>query len=233
MHNDNDEFLELINQLHENDLFKGISKEQINNIICKYNYIKKVYKKNEVIAFEGDECNSLGLIISGSVEIERILPSGKTIIIKKLNKNSIFGEAIIFSKKNEYPAMITAAEDCMIINIKKEEILKLCKEENQFLQNFICMLSDKIFMLNRKIKNISFTTIKQKVVNFILEQSEKQDNKIIKLNGTKEDIAARLGIPRPSLSRELISLRNNGLIEFDRNIIKIKNYELLEELLFR
>lgn len=224
--------LRVINELSCNMLFKDVDKDLLKDIISKYKYIRKSYKKNEIIACEGDRCDSLGLIISGSVDIARILPSGKSIMLKKLNEKSVFGEAIIFSKKNEYPATITAAEDCIIINIKKEEILRLCSNEKQFLQNFMCMLSDKILMLNQKIKNISFNTVRHKVVNYIIEMREKQDNNNIKLKSTKEEIAEEIGIPRPSLSRELINLRKEELIEFDRNNIFIKDFNRLEELLF-
>lgn len=113
--------------------------------------------------------------------------------------------------------------------MKKEDIIKLCLNEEIILKNFITLLSNKIFILNRKIKTISFKTIRQKVVNFILEQSKSQNNKTVILKISKEQIASLLGIPRPSLSRELMKLRDDGLIEFDRNKISIINIERLEE----
>lgn len=115
------------------------------------------------------------------------------------------------------------------ILFEKEDIIKLCLNEEIILKNFITLLSNKIFILNRKIKTISFKTIRQKVVNFILEQSKSQNNKTVILKISKEQIASLLGIPRPSLSRELMKLRDDGLIEFDRNKISIINIERLEE----
>ena len=40
-----------------------------------------------------------------------------------------------------------------------------------------------------------------------------------------------LGVPRPSFSRELINLRDMGLIDFDRKTIKILDIDSLEEIL--
>jgi CRP-like cAMP-binding protein len=59
-----------------------------------------------------------------------------------------------------------------------------------------------------------------------------QKSLIIKLKDSKESIAAYLGMPRPSLSRELIKLRDDNLIAFDRNTITILNIDDLEEELF-
>lgn len=48
----------------------------------------------------------------------------------------------------------------------------------------------------------------------------------------KEEIASFIGIPRPSLSRELSKLRDEEIIKFDRNTITILDIEKLEEILF-
>ena len=71
------------------------------------------------------------------------------------------------------------------------------------------------------------------MINFILELQKSQQSDVIKLKSSKEDISSYLGIPRPSFSRELIKLREDELIEFDRSSIKILNLEALEEELFK
>ncbi|MDU4939526.1 MAG: helix-turn-helix domain-containing protein, partial [Clostridium sp.] len=90
-----------------------------------------------------------------------------------------------------------------------------------------------VFMLNNKVKSLAFKSVREKVINFILELQKSQQNDLVKLKSSKEDIASYLGIPRPSLSRELIKLREDKLIEFDRSSINILNLEALEEELFK
>ena len=70
------------------------------------------------------------------------------------------------------------------------------------------------------------------VLNYILNEVKKQKDNSIILKNTKEEIAALLGIPRPSLSRELINLRDMNYIEFNRKKITILDIESLEEELF-
>ncbi|MDF2884864.1 MAG: cyclic nucleotide-binding protein, partial [Clostridiaceae bacterium] len=131
-----------------------------------------------------------------------------------------------------YPATIIAVNECKILYISKSDILKLCTIDERVLGNFMATLSNKIFMLNSKIKSIAFKSIKHRVINYILEQATVQKSESIKLKESKEEIAAALGIPRPSLSRELMNLRDLEYIEFNRNTIKIVNIEGLEEELF-
>ena len=224
-----EKFNDIIYKIKKNEFFNDMDDERLERIISDLRHISKTYSKDQVIANEGDTCTSLGLVIDGVVEIQRIYSSGKHIVLKRMEEGEVFGEAIMYSERNEYPATIIASSACRISYINKEDIIKLCLKDEIILKNFITLLSNKIFVLNRKIKTISFKSIRQKVINFILEQIRMQKTTEIKLKLTKEKISSLLGIPRPSLSRELMKLRDDGIIEFDRNIIKVLNIEALEE----
>ncbi|MBE6050646.1 MAG: Crp/Fnr family transcriptional regulator [Clostridium sp.] len=222
----------MIEKLLKNQLFKNMKIEEVEAISEKIRFYKTIYKKGDIIAHEEDECTSIGLILEGSVQIERIYSNGNGIILQTLRKGNVFGEALVFSSFRSYPATVVAAENCEIVFIKRSEMLNLCLSEERILENFTALLSDKIFMLNAKVKSISFKSLKERVINFIIEKSREQNSLNIKLKGSKEAIAQYLGMPRPSFSRELIKLRDEGIISFDRNSIKILDFELLEGKLF-
>ncbi len=222
----------VIEGLMKNSLFKGLKEEEIREIVNVINYSLKKYKKNEIIAQEEDDCDSLGLIIEGKIVIERLYPSGKEIIMKSLKGGDVFGEALIFSEFNKYPATVLSRENSSILYLTKSEIIKLFSLNPMFMENFMGLLSEKVIILNNKIKSLSLKTVKQKVVDYILQECISQKTNTIKLKGSKEDLALYIGIPRPSLSRELIKLRDEGLIEFDRHNINVLDMENIEEILF-
>ena len=223
---------EIIDKLHGNEFFSNLNNEEIEKLILNITYSVKTYRKGEIIANEEDDCNSLGFVLDGTIEIQRIYLSGKQITLKRLSNGDVFGEALIFSKKSKYPSTVISFSESSILYISKVDILKLCTMDEKVLGNFMSSLSNKIFILNSKIKSIAFKSIKHKVINFILEQAKNQKSEIITLQESKEEIASSLGIPRPSLSRELMNLRDLNYIEFNRNIIKILNPKELEEELF-
>ncbi len=223
---------EIITTIKENQLFIGLSDENIKSVLKEIKYYIKTYKKGEIIANEDDECRSLSLVLSGKVEIQRLYSNGKYIVLNRLFEGDVFGEALVFSKSKTYPATVIALSECTVLFINKIDILKICSSEEKILENFISLLSDKVFILNSKIKSISFKSIRQKVVNYILNEVKEQKSNTIILKNTKEEIASLLGIPRPSLSRELINLRDMNYIKFDRKEISILDREGLEEELF-
>lgn len=221
----------ILDSLISCSLFKGVSKEEINTHMSSIKYQTVVYKKNDVIAIEGDDASSLGIIISGSIEIQKLYASGKIITIDRLSKGNIFGEVIIFSQMGRYPSTIVSSESSQILFISKSEMLKLCSIDTQVLNNFMALLSNKILMLNKKLRNLSFETIRQKVSSFIIDEYKRQKNNPIKFNISRKEMADYLGIQRPSLSRELIHMKEEDLIDFDKHYIKIVNLEALEDYL--
>lgn len=211
---------------------KNFSENEIKSFLEKVNYTFLSYSKGEIIAIEESNCSKIGIITSGTVEVQKIFSSGKVITIGSLKVSDIFGEVIIFSNRNTYPATITASSNADVMFISKEDILKLCNLFPVFLNNFMSLLSNKILMLNKKLKNISYETLRQKIASYILDEYSHQKKLDIILNYTRKEMAEQLGIPRPSLSRELVNMKKDNLIDFSKNHIIIKNVNNLEKLLF-
>ena len=223
---------EIIKKLEKNELFNNVDKTKMLKILGNLKYSIVSYKKGEVIFQEEEICSAIGLIIDGTINIERIYPNGKSIVMSKFKDGDVFGEALLFSKVNKYPATVIALSDCKVLYLTKNETIKLFSVENKLMENFMMLLSEKIIILNNKIRSISLKSVRQKVVDYILCEYMNEKNEEIKLKYSKEEIANDIGIPRPSLSRELIKLRDEGLINFSRNKITILNIEELEDILF-
>ena len=223
---------EIIKKIEKNELFNNVDKTKMLKILGNLKYSIVSYKKGEVIFQEEEICSAIGLIIDGTINIERIYPNGKSIVMSKFKDGDVFGEALLFSKVNKYPATVIALSDCKVLYLTKNEIIKLFSVENKLMENFMMLLSEKIIILNNKIRSISLKSVRQKVVDYILCEYMNEKNEEIKLKYSKEEIANDIGIPRPSLSRELIKLRDEGLINFSRNKITILNIEELEDILF-
>ncbi|CAH2212701.1 Crp/Fnr family transcriptional regulator [Tepidibacter aestuarii] len=224
--------LNLENILKSSVLFKNIVDDNLNDILSNINYKMKSFNKNELIAIEGDPLNSIGILISGNVEIQKIYPSGKTLTISTLSSGNIFGEVIVFSQKNTYPATLVPITSSEIMFISKEDILKICTINPDILKNFMSLLSNKILMLNKKVKTLSYQTIREKIASYLLDEYSKQKKLLIKIPYSRQEMSEQFAVTRPSLSRELIKMREEELIDFDRNTILIKDLDILEDCIF-
>lgn len=211
-------------------MFTDKSQKYILELFKDAHYVIKNYLKNDIIAIEGDTCTSIGLILEGNIDIKRILGS-KVIHVSSFGRGHIFGEVIIFSDINLYPATVMSSTPSKIMFISKSNFIEFCSHNNDFLEMFLNDLSNKIFVLNKSITNLTFNSIRQKICNFIITEYQLQNSKNIELKMTKEKIAESLGITRPSLSRELINMKEQGLINYSRSHIKILNLEEIKNIL--
>jgi CRP-like cAMP-binding protein len=212
-------------------LFQGFTHAELQKLLGELSPSRRAYAKDEVIAVEGDECEAIGIILDGSLRVERILPSGKLVIVDYLNAGNSFGEAVLFSEADSYPATLTANEPSSAIFLPREDISGLCCRSSHFLGNFLRLLSDKILMLNRKIKTLSFQSVRQKVANYLLEEAARQKTDLLVLPCLRREMADLLGIPRPSLSRELAAMQAEGWIHFDRRTIRLVQPDRLDDSL--
>jgi CRP-like cAMP-binding protein len=217
--------------LQDSSLFGGLAPEQIREIANRIEWTVRRYARGEVIAVEGEPCPWIGVIIAGSVLIQRTYPSGKTITIDTLGAGSSFGEALIFSDTGSYPVTVVSNQETTVVYLPREGVVRLCAQSPVFLENFLRMLSNRILMLNERIKGLSYQTVRQKVANFILEEFRRQGITVLELRHSRGEMADALGIPQPSLSRELAAMKAEGMIDFERKTITLLDLPMLERSL--
>ena len=220
----------MIEVLKNTCFFKGIPEREIDNILKSELYLVRDYKKNEVIANQGEKCNSLSVILQGKAVIQTIYENGKVLTLSNFNVSDVFAEALLFSKDREYPATVMAVEDCKVLSFPKNSVLGIM-QNTKFAENLLELLSQKIVILNRKINLIELDSIRRKICKILLDNYKRNDSYVYKIKSKKE-LAEELGIPRPSLSRELINMRDMGIIDFNLKEIKITDLEGLEDEFF-
>ncbi len=210
-------------------LFKDIKYEDLSNFLNMSNYTIKKYPKGNMVVLEGSKCEELGILLEGLLEVQTFYSSGKLLTFSRLSPVEIFGEAILFSKMNKFPATIGAIKDSKIMFIKKENLINCLTNCHKFMDNFLELLSNKLLILNKKVKMLSLESIRKKIENFLIEEYKKQGSNIIKVFLSRKEMAEHMGIQRPSLSRELIKMRKEGIIDFNKEAIIIKDITALSK----
>lgn len=218
--------------LSECQLFNKFAEAEISDMLVNTRYRINEYSRDQVIAIEGDPASSIGIVLDGNVEVQKSYPSGRNVTIKRMQRGDIFGESLVFTKQNSYPATVISVNKSKVLFLSMNDILKTCSTNKTFLYNFMGVLSSRILMLNEKLKNLSYQTIRQQIADFIMLEYKKQKSSIITVPFTRKELSELFGVTRPSLSRELINMKKDGLIDFTKDTIIIKNMDALEDTLF-
>lgn len=213
-------------------LFRNLKEEQIGFLIRAVKYQLETYGRGQTIAIEGDACDRIGVVIDGKIELQNICPSGKIMTLTQLESGMVFGEAILFSGTHAYPITITAATKSEILFFKKEDVVHMLTHHPLVLENYLSLLSNRLFMLNSKLKTLSLETLRQKLTDYVLKEYKKQKKLTLDIKMSRKEMAEHLSVQRPSLSREMINMQEEGLIQFDKHSITIVDLEALEDILF-
>lgn len=215
------------------ELFKNIKAPELIDIFSRIKYRVKKFDQDEVIMSEYDDASRLGIIIEGIAEIQKGLPSGKNILIKILGKYQTFGEATLFSNIKSFPVIVISKSKSKVIMINKQELVKLFSANKEVIKNFLGIISNRAIMHNSRLELISENSIRKKISSYLLNEANNNKTNTIHLMFSKTKLANFLNIPRPSLSRELKRMKEDGLITFDRRKIVIEDIDRLEQILFK
>ena len=179
----------------------------------------KEYNKNALIFLEGEKCNNVCIVIKGEISI--VTSNYDSLVeINNLKENELFGDSLILIDDNRYLGNIMAIKDTKLCFISKDNWLKLL-ENKTILKNYLEIISNKVFKIQSKVKILSQKSIRDKILFYLLTESKRLGKKKIPIK-SKESLSFYLNVPRPSLSRELINLKNESIIDYDRYSITIK-----------
>jgi CRP-like cAMP-binding protein len=217
--------------LQNYNLFSGLSAEEIKNALEKIPHKMTSYAKGEVIALEGSPCMEIGLVLEGQVDVSGLTPSGRSITIETLGPGHVFGAVMLFLEQNSYPATVIASSRSRVLFIGKAEMMRLLMSSENIAEGFLRMFAEKILMLNKKVKILSCHGVRQKIACFLLDEYQRQGKLCLEFKGSRMQMAEMLGLPRPSLSRELMNMKRDGLIQPEKDYIDIIDPEALQKCL--
>lgn len=207
--------------LKANQLFSGIEEFDLEKILNCLDAKYVSYKKNDTIIFYGDVLSSIGIVLSGSIEIIKEDISGNVNILTKLGINEVFAEAFACAGIVESPVMVQAAEDCDVIFIVCKRIISncssMCAFHTKLIENMIGLIARKNVMLNQKIDIMSKRTTREKLLLFFDIQRRISNRKKFRIPYNRESLASYLCIDRSAMSRELSKMRDEGLLKFEKN----------------
>ena len=178
----------------------------------KYLNIKE-YTPNTTIFKEGDECFNVGIIIEGSIKIVSYSLLGNELIFNVLYKDQIFGNNLLFSSLPFYKGNVITTSNTTIAYINKNDLLKILKNNTDFLEEYLKIQSDFGKELNSKIKLLSFNNAKERLLFFLEENNGSYEFKTI------SSLAKELNLERESLSRTITKLIKEKIIYRDGKLL--------------
>ncbi|AUS07378.1 Crp/Fnr family transcriptional regulator [Pseudotamlana carrageenivorans] len=185
-----------------------------------------VYKPKDYIYFEDDHSNKIFLIEKGKVKIGYYTSDGLEVVKAVLRKGDVFGEKAILGEdvRNEFAQALD--KETVICSVNVSVLHELMRDNKTFSLKIYKLINFRIRKLERRLQLLLFKDVRTRLMEFLQELCEeygvcceKTGNIKICHPYTQKDMASLIGTSRPTINSIMNELREEKLIDFNRNEI--------------
>lgn len=202
-------------------IFYNLKKEEIINILKFFNYSKEDFEKNNFIFEIGKPISKIGIILSGEINIIKEDFWGNRNILNKFKSGEIFGEVFALAKVSPNNILVETSQNSKILFLDLTNF-SIDNENNsneilKFLSNIFKISLKKNILFTEKLEHITKKTIREKIISYLSTEALKNRSNSFFIKFDRQELADYLFVERSALSRELSSMKKDGLIEYNKN----------------
>lgn len=200
-------------------LFDGLALDEINELLQNFHGMIKHFPKSDYIYLAGDRVESLCIVIQGSIQMIKEDVRGEKSIIAKLGAGSVFAENFLGKMGDRSVVSYFAASDSEVLMLPLGRTLFESNTESsrRLMCNIVSVLADNNTRLIEKTEILCKKTLRSKIMAYLEQEARAagSDRFVVPFNRT--DLANYLDADRSALTRELGRMREEGLIDFEKN----------------
>lgn len=210
-----------IGYLSAMELFRDFTKEEMQELdratrmqTCKAGRI--FYTPNET----GE---ALFILKKGAVQIYRMSPEGRKLVITQLPPYSFFGEMSCIGQ-GMYDTFAEASEESLICTMSRSDVERLLLSKPQVALRILEAVGRRMVEAERQLEEVAFKGLIPRLASLLMREAEGDE-----VNGlSHQDIAERLGVYRETVTSALNELKSADIIEIGRKHITITDRKRLE-----
>ena len=206
-------------------LFRGIRAEELDAMLGCIGYHIGTFRKGDIVGFEEENIRHIGIIISGTVDmVKEDLWGNKTMLVR-MGRNELFGETFACGSDNLSVVTFLVSEDAKILFMPFDRVMHSCTMacvfHHRLIENMVSVIAGKNRDLMRKVEVVSKRTIREKLLAYLSIQAQAHDSRSFEIPLGRVELAEYLCVDRSALTRELVKMKEDGLIDYDRNCFRI------------
>lgn len=219
--------------LEKTALFSSLTQPELHLLAART--VRKLFSAGELLFSEGEPCSGLHIIVRGRVRIFKTSASGREQVLAENVPGESIAEIPIFDG-GPYPASAVAVEDADLAFISRRDFNAYCLEHPEVALKVLSVVGARLRRLVGIIEELSFTTIRQRLISALIKLAQNEGKTTARgiefqLPSTHQELAHQLGTVRELISRNLMRLQAEGLLDVDARQIVVKDIKGLSAIL--
>jgi CRP/FNR family transcriptional regulator len=228
-----DERIDLAGLLGKTALLSDLSQPELHTLATRT--VRKLFNTDELLFSEGEPCNGLHIIARGKVRIFKTSINGREQVLAVNMPGESVAELPVFDG-GPFPASAVATEETEIAYISRRDFQAYCMDHPEVALKVLKVVGARLRRLVGIIEELSFTTVRQRLISALLKLAESEGISSsrgveFQLPASHQELANQLGTVRELISRNLMRLQAEGLLDVDARQIVVKNMKGLSALL--
>ena len=179
----------------------------------------RTFGKNAIIVSEGDETDSLYVVLAGRAKVFVSDESGREVQLNHIGAGEYFGEVTLDGGPRS--ASVMALEDCRCAVVKRAELTAFLERNPEFGLHVVRKLAHRVRVLTENVRSLALMDVYGRVARLLLELAEERDGRLVVGESlTHKDISSRVGCSREMISRIFSDLADGGYVrKEDRHLV--------------
>ncbi len=216
-------------------LFKDFEEDEVNAIFDCLRARVVVYSKGAIIVKKGDEATEIGIMLDGTAIAFSETLGNKKVVDKELFQGDTFGEVDGYLDKKVFPYSVVIASDeahVMFITVSTivKQCSKVCPHHQKLLTNTLRTLAEKVNSTKADSNYLAIKSMRLKIAKLVYSAWEEQKSDVVYLGKNRNEMAEYLNVSRPSMSREMMRMRDEKIIDFRKDKITILDLSKLRQI---
>lgn len=209
--------------LLQTNLFKNISEKETEKILKDINAYKKSYSKSDIIYMAGSTASDIGLVLSGSVNIVVDYYWGGSNIFAHIAPGEIFAETYALLPEKELMCSVIAAEKSEILFMNANKMLSMHNDNclRKLTCNLLQISAQKNITMSTRMMHTASKHIRSRLLSYFSEQALISGTNQFTIPFSRRQLAEYIGVDRSSMSNELSKMKQEGLIDYEKNSFKL------------
>jgi CRP-like cAMP-binding protein len=171
----------------------------------------------------------LFLLKKGRVQLYRISPNGKKLVVETLGPGTIFGEMSLVGQ-GMHNTFAEAVDECLLCVMSRADVERLMREKPSVAFRFVEALGDRLSSVETRLEEIAFKSIPARLASLLLRLADEEGDGTEVIGYTHQDLGEILGTYRETVTQTLNDFKAEGLVVISRKRVQILDKDGLEIL---
>jgi CRP-like cAMP-binding protein len=207
------------------DIFQDLSKAEMQEM--DRTTTMSTCRRGKIFYQPEDTSEVLFILKKGRVQIYRISPEGKKLVVSTIGPGTIFGEMAIVGQRM-HNTFAESVEDCLLCVMSRHDVERLILSKPSVALRIMDLMAKRLNEIEARLEDMAFKSIPARLALLLLELQKEQGNRIY--GYTHQDMAEAVGTYRETTTQTLNEFKAKNLIDIGRKQIAILDREGLERI---